>query len=83
MCVCTSILINLSVIHNLKSAPLDVFCNGILKTIFRTFLLLSVSIWNKEELPEEWKGSIIVPIHKKGQKTDCNNYRDITLLPTT
>jgi len=23
-------------------------------------------IWNKEELPEQWKESIIVPIYKKG-----------------
>jgi hypothetical protein len=28
------------------------------------------SIWNKEELPEQWKGSLIVPVHKKGSKTD-------------
>jgi hypothetical protein len=41
------------------------------------------AIWNKEELPEEWKETIIVPIHKKGYKTDCNNYRGISLLPTT
>jgi hypothetical protein len=26
-------------------------------------------IWNKEELPEQWKESIIVPIYKKGDKT--------------
>ena len=29
---------------------------------------LIISIWKKEKLPEEWKESIIVPIHKKGIK---------------
>jgi hypothetical protein len=27
------------------------------------------SIWNKEELPQQWKESIIVPIYDKGNKT--------------
>jgi hypothetical protein len=34
-------------------------------------------------LPEGWKESIIVPIHKKGDKIDCSNYRGRLLLPTT
>ena len=35
---------------------------------------LIIAIWNKEELPEEWKESVIVPIRKKGDKTECNCY---------
>jgi hypothetical protein len=41
---------------------------------------LTRSVWNKEELPQKWKESITVPIHKKGGKTDFNNYRGISLL---
>ena len=44
---------------------------------------LIIAIWNKEELPEEWKESVIVPIYKKGDKTEYNNYRGISLLPNT
>jgi hypothetical protein len=43
------------------------------KTIHCEIHKLIISIWNKEELPEEWKDSIIVPIYKKGDKTDCSN----------
>jgi len=39
---------------------------------------LIISIWKKEKLPEDWKESIIVPIHKKRDKTDCNNYRGVS-----
>jgi hypothetical protein len=43
---------------------------------------LIISTWNKEELPDQWKESIVVPVYK-GDKTDCSNYRGISLLSTT
>jgi hypothetical protein len=52
------------------------------RTIHSKFRKLTNSIWNKKGLPEEWK-SIIVPIYMKGDKTDCSNYKVISLLPTT
>ena len=39
------------------------------------------SIWNKEELIQDWGQSIIVPVCKKCDKTNCSNYRGISLLP--
>jgi hypothetical protein len=40
------------------------------------------SVWSKEELPQQGKESIIVPIYKECNKTSCNNSRGISLLPT-
>jgi hypothetical protein len=34
------------------------------------------SIQNKDEQPHQRKESSIVPIHKKNDKTDCNNYHN-------
>jgi hypothetical protein len=36
-------------------------------------------IWKEERIPEEWKETIIVPIHKRGDTDKCENYRGITL----
>jgi len=35
-------------------------------------------IW-EERIPEEWKEIIIVPIHKRGDRDRCENYRGIAL----
>jgi hypothetical protein len=52
------------------------------ETLYSEIHKLTCSICNKEELPQQWKESVIVPIYKKGNKTDCNNYRGISLLST-
>jgi sorting nexin-29 len=52
------------------------------ETLYSKIHRLICSVWNKEELPQQWKGSVIVPIHKKGDKTDCNNYQGISFLST-
>jgi hypothetical protein len=36
--------------------------------------------WNKEEWSQQWKDSVVVPVNKKGDKTDCINNRCISLL---
>jgi prefoldin subunit 5 len=52
-------------------------------------LLLSVihklinSVCHKEESPDQWKEFIIVPVQKKGDKTDCITYCWISLLSTS
>jgi len=77
-------------IHKLKShkSPgIDQIRTELIKAggrkIYLEIHILIIYIWKREKLPEEWKESIIVPIHKNGDKTDCNNYRGISFLPTT
>ena len=66
-----------------KSPGIDQILAELIKAGGRTICLeihkLITSIWKKEKLPEEWKESIIIPIHKNWDITDCNNYRGISL----
>ena len=41
---------------------------------------LCLEIWESGVWPEEWTQSIFIPIHKKGDKLQCNNYRTIALV---
>ena len=53
--------------------PAELIKTGGRKIPYEIYKLI-ISIWKKEELPEEWKESIVVPIYKKGDKTNCSNY---------
>ena len=37
-------------------------------------------IWEKEEIPTDWKEGLIVTVPKKGNLSECKNWRGITLL---
>lgn len=39
-------------------------------------------IWRSSKIPQRWRLSEIVPIYKKGSRTDTKNYRGVSLLST-
>jgi len=44
---------------------------------------LICSVWKKEEISEEQKKSIILPIYKKAYEPDYSNYQGISFSPTS
>ena len=42
--------------------------------------MLCCVVWRAEEVPNEWRQGIVVPLHKDGDERDPMNYRGITLL---
>ena len=39
-----------------------------------------VRIWGGGEVPQQWKDAIIMVLHKKKDRTECGNYRGISLV---
>jgi len=37
-------------------------------------------IWQQKAIPADWKKGIIIPLPKKGDLSECSNWRGITLL---
>jgi len=59
--------------------PAELFKNGGEELIsFMHELVLE--IWNTETLPDTWLEGSLCPLHKKGDKLVCENYRGISLL---
>ena len=51
-----------------------------METVTNMLHSLFSKIWEKEEVPAQWKGGIVIKLPKKGYLRDCNNYRGIMLL---
>lgn len=71
-------------LKNHKSAGSDVITAELLKggggaTINMLFALFRKS-WEEKCVPKNWTDAVVVPLHKKGKKSSCDNYRGISLL---
>lgn len=53
------------------------------RALWKHIYNLILDIWQLEQMPNDWNVAIICPIHKKGSKLECNNYRGISLLNVT
>ena len=49
------------------------------RTILLEFHRLTTLIWRKGKFPQQWKDAAITVLYKKGDKTECGNYRGISL----
>jgi hypothetical protein len=60
--------------------PAEIYKHGGDALLHRLHALFKV-VWQDEEVPQEFKDAAIVPIYKKkGDRSDCGNYRGISLL---
>jgi len=73
----------LSIAKNNTSPGLDGITNELLKNggdhMHRSIFVMFKKFIALEKTPKEWNRGIIVPIFKKGDRKDLNNYRGITL----
>ena len=52
------------------------YCSG---SLSKPLAILFEASYKTESIPADWKMANVVPIHKKGSKTEVNNYRQISL----
>lgn len=66
-------------LKNGKAPGSDGICAELLKNggveLHKHMHKLVLKIWEEKDIQEEWNSGVICPLHKKGVKTDCANYR--------
>ena len=48
--------------------------------VLKHFHAILVRVWRGEEIPQECKDATIKVLHKKSERSDCNNFRGISLV---
>ena len=51
--------------------------------VLERFHAILVEVWNGGEVPQQWKGATIKVLYKKSDRSNCNNYRGVSLLSHT
>ena len=67
-----------------KAAGMDTIPNEVWiyggEDLINNLICVIGKVWDGEEIPEDWKTAIIVPLYKKGDANKPSNYRGISLL---
>lgn len=68
-----------------KAGDLEGFTAELLQAgvreLTRPITRLFNKMWSRGEFPAEWNEGVLVPVFKKGDASDCANYRTITVGP--
>ena len=48
--------------------------------VLKHFHAILVRVWRGEEIPQEWKNATIKVLHKKMDRSDCSDFRGISLV---
>ena len=49
-------------------------------TILREFHQIIIRVWREGKVPQRWRDAVIKVLHKKKDRTECGNYRGISLV---
>ena len=62
--------------------PVELLKLGINKypTVLRVFHGVIKRVWHQREVPQRWRDTVIKVLHKKKDRTECGNYRGISLV---
>ena len=70
-------------LNHCKSTGVDILHTRILKglsvELSTTLSIVLTKLFIKGQLPQNWKDTIVTPLHKKGEKELASNYRPISL----
>ncbi len=75
------------ILRNNKAAGPDGIPAEILKAggddLLQHLHALILKVWDKEAIPADLRDALVVILFKKGDRTECENYKGISLLSTT